>query len=401
MPASSFFTESSEYERTLYIQHLQAITLLSRLFSESCKPYLHYRIHERIFCKVFDALDLSRNDIAIDCGKGAFGIGLKTFIDSNRQKIAEFNRQANELRELSPLCIAQKVAQWRNERLAFARQLRVASPYEHLLYHYVYRKAGKLFILEEEMSSIDIDAISLTRGTHVNVITFNDRSTGHSYSFNKSKSTLYHDFDLQHCLYQADITIHEDPFTLILQLLRDSEINTGILRLAGESVSLIADVIEVDLVKDQEEVLLPLYSKRNGEKYVPTRSGLNQWNAGGRPRGLGEVYIPIPRSFYMKAPDFFPSRDEIFTLILPSGNSMVAKICQDGGKALMSNPNNALGEWLLRGLLKKGEGELVTYSDFENVGVDSIALNKQPDGNYMLSFRELDAYEHFMALIQI
>ncbi|MEG0143888.1 MAG: hypothetical protein RSA21_07350, partial [Akkermansia sp.] len=63
--------------------------------------------------------------------------------------------------------------------------------------------------------------------------------------------------------------------------------------------------------------------------------------------------------------------------------------------ALMSNPNSSLGKWLLKDLLKKQDGELVTYGDFERVGIDSIALCKLSNGDYKLDFKEIDSYENF------
>ena len=55
---------------------------------------------------------------------------------------------------------------------------------------------------------------------------------------------------------------------------------------------------------------------------------------------------------------------------------MSAKICQDNGKALMSNPNKALGKWLLRKILQLKEGELLTKKKLEQAGFDSIIVFK-------------------------
>lgn len=43
----------------------------------------------------------------------------------------------------------------------------------------------------------------------------------------------------------------------------------------------------------------------------------------------------------------------------------------------MSNPNKKLGEWILRKVLKKEEGELVTIDDFDKFGIDSIKICKK------------------------
>ncbi len=42
------------------------------------------------------------------------------------------------------------------------------------------------------------------------------------------------------------------------------------------------------------------------------KSGLNQWNAGGRTRNKSEVYIPIPNAIHNNFPNFFPSRNQSF-----------------------------------------------------------------------------------------
>src|SRR5690625_7356534 len=90
------------------------------------------------------------------------------------------------------------------------------------------------------------------------------------------------------------------------------------------------------------------------------KSGLKQWNAGGRNRDSNEVYIPIPIYIHQNYPNFFPPRDIHFNLILPHGETLVAKVCQDNSKALMTTPNTALSNWLLRNILNLEEGELAT-----------------------------------------
>ena len=76
-----------------------------------------------------------------------------------------------------------------------------------------------------------------------------------------------------------------------------------------------------------------------------------------------------------------------------------AKICQENGKALMSNPNKDLGEWLLRKVLKKNVGELVTMDDLNRIGIDSVCVEDTHSVNgdglkiYKLSFS--DNYESY------
>ena len=119
---------------------------------------------------------------------------------------------------------------------------------------------------------------------------------------------------------------------------------------------------------------------------------LNQWNAGGRERHPNEVYIPVPKDIHCYYPTFFPYRNTPFILHLPDGNVLLAKICQSDGKALMSNPNKELGKCILRKILKKKEGELITMDDLNRYGFDSVcvenlhSINENGEQEYRISF---------------
>ena len=112
------------------------------------------------------------------------------------------------------------------------------------------------------------------------------------------------------------------------------------------------------LIRGKNYVVLPLYGIKKNEKFVFGKSGLNQWNAGGRKRDFGEVYISIPINIHNHFPNFVPGRDELFELKIPTGEKFSAKVCQDNSKALMTNPNKALSDWLLRKIFQVKEGEL-------------------------------------------
>ena len=47
----------------------------------------------------------------------------------------------------------------------------------------------------------------------------------------------------------------------------------------------------------------------------------------------------------------------------------------------MSNPNSELGEWILRKVLKKQEGTLVTKLDLDTFGFDSIMVTDTHEQN--------------------
>ncbi len=93
---------------------------------------------------------------------------------------------------------------------------------------------------------------------------------------------------------------------------------------------------------------------------------------------------------------FFPNRKEHFVLKLPNGNELSAKVCQAGNKALMSNPNSALGKWLLREVMNIREGEILTYEILQIMGIDSVEVYKINDKEYKIDFRPIGTYDEFV-----
>ncbi len=378
-----FFDSQTKEEQTKYELLLRIVAALSKLSAESSTiPYLYYRMAENIFCRAFMAKNLSRSDISIDASKTNCGIGLKTFLHKNGhclEKVAEFNKERHLYIDSisNPNNLILKIAEFRNKRLASTCGI-CSLPTENLIYHCVTRADSSLYLHEEQMHFIDIENIKLyptKKGS--NTIYFTDGIE--EYCFNLSKSTLFKRFNITP-IYTIPVKIFDDPFDLLEKYLSDE--------------------FQEDLSnKVIDTTYLPLYSyKKRQVKLVPPKSGLNQWNAGGRKRNPNEVYIPIPVEIRRHKPNFFPSRDESFTLNLPNGSFKMAKICQDRGKALMTNPNEDLGKWILREVLNIEEGELVTYEMLEEIGIDSVQLNKFEDGTYEINFRELGTYETYCQL---
>lgn len=69
----------------------------------------------------------------------------------------------------------------------------------------------------------------------------------------------------------------------------------------------------------------------------------------------------------------------------------------------MSNPNSELGEWILRKVLKKQEGTLVTKLDLDTFGFDSIMVinthkyNEEGQRIFKLGFAENQStYQDFI-----
>lgn len=148
-------TKQGEYQK-----FLQVVGSLSQLFAESNIPYLYYRIAEKIFCKAFDANDLSRSDVSVDAKKDGLGIGLKTFLGGNNktlQKITEFGSGDKALYEFLDLKKkVLKIAEIRNERINFTHRVHNI---EHSIYHCIVREENKFNIFEENMNLIDIQNI--------------------------------------------------------------------------------------------------------------------------------------------------------------------------------------------------------------------------------------------------
>jgi hypothetical protein len=110
-------------------------------------------------------------------------------------------------------------------------------------------------------------------------------------------------------------------------------------------------------------------------------------------------------------PNFFPEIDKEnkkhFNLLLPNGKEIKASMCQTAtkvingiqvnkGKGLMSNPNKALGEWVLQEILKVPEGKLVTYEMLVDAGIDSVEVRKIDNDNFEIDFKKVNSYYDFI-----
>lgn len=128
---------------------------------------------------------------------------------------------------------------------------------------------------------------------------------------------------------------------------------------------------------------------------VPEKSGLNWWNAAGRPRDFDEAYIPIrkPALHEMrKVLGYVKCSDEIdaithdgFTFkVRFSGPKIKGGI--DPGNLESSGKKSILGNWILRKILKLSPGALVTRDILEKYGRTSLTFSKlvKPDGTPLL-----------------
>lgn len=381
-----FYKMQEKQQQNLYLELLKMIASFSNLFSNSTSPYLYYRTHENIFSYSFNATNLARKDISIDAKKEQIGIGLKTFLQGNGktyQKIAEFDKKIKLLSMQNELSIVRTISKYRNSRILFAKNLHTLNT---LLYHIITRDTGKFMIFEEVMEEIDIENIKIEkRRENSSSIFFSDKKN--EYNFNFSKSTLLKRFRCPplKAIESCNLKIIKEPLQLLFEIYKTKD------ELFVNSQTAIP----------HDYIILPLYSPKH--RQVEKSSGLNQWNAKGRKRDENEVYIPIPSWIHKIKRNFFNYNTQDyktapFKVILPNGKVLSMKVCQAGGKALMSNPNNLLGKWILRDILNLPLGTLVTIELLDMIGIDSIKLIKIDYNKYEMQFLKTGRFEIFEKL---
>ena len=270
--------------------------------------------------------------------------------------------------------LALKLGEFRNDKINLANRL---YDIENSLYHIVARKEKELLLYETDYNIIDITNIHSVKDNKAS-LQFEDGNN--IYTFNYSKSTLFRKFIIPQNAFRLPIDIIEDPYSLLLEFFEENKN----LKTATDK-----------LVKGENYAILPLYGIQKKEKFIFERSGLNQWNANGRKRDFGEIYIPIPAELHRKYPDFFPKRDKEFNLQIPTGEVFSAKVCQENSKALMTNPNKALSDWLLRKVLQLKEGELATMEKLDKLGFDSVIIMKDKNGDFKIDIMKTNTYTEF------
>jgi hypothetical protein len=405
-----------EYDVPRYERLLRGVASLSGLYSTNESPYIDSRFVEKLFAETSGGRDLGREDCSFDVVlDGGVGVGVKTFLGGTghmkREKVAEFTSLARLGR------FRTKDVPTLVERVALARNTRILSDVEEYsieldrsAYHCLIRLPGGAVVHEEPFRLIDIRGLRPTDkrgkkksswGSIEEGIYFTDGANHYSYS--TSKNVLMKRFEFDRSKNFIDLSIHPRPFDLLLNLVNQDG------RRERATISLTSGRRDSDVALNYGKgfIILPLYSTKTGE--VPPRSGVNQWNAGGRARRFGEAYIPIPKAIHDQFPHFFPDRGARFYLLLPNGPKVhSAKVCQEGGKALMIDPNFELGRWLL-GVIDPalpeaafqspaGRRKPYTYSDLVAIGKDSVRIAKKVvDGQTIFSaeFASLGSYEEF------
>ena len=379
-----FYEKQPKQQQESYKKMLSIIGSLSNLFSENTSPFLSYRVHENCFCRCFQANNLARHDCSADASKGKIGIGLKTWIGGNAQKVAEFGKLKKVLDNLDDDQLILKVAEFRNERITTTMNM---YGLERLIYHLIIRTESKMNIEECSFDKIDIEHIKRLKSKDGdNTLYFTDGK--HTYLFNKAKTTLYMYFDNCSHLDEIDIKILEDPFDAL---------NSIYLQATNYTIE---QALQNSYPKTRKLALKLFKETKDGNLVVERKSGLNIWNAAGRKRHPNEVYIPFNKEDRDRPQnkDFFPPKEVSFDLLLPDGKHISAKICQENGKAIMSNPNKDLGKWLLRDVLELPENTLITYEILQAKGFDTVLFEKIDDLHYKIDFTDSSVYNMLYGL---
>ncbi|SCY25692.1 hypothetical protein SAMN02910292_01224 [Lachnospiraceae bacterium XBB2008] len=420
-----FYESQTEEQQNNYKAMLEIIGNLTLLFSDSDCPYLPYRCHENIFCKYFEAVNLGRLDCSADAQKNRIGIGLKTWMGSDDQKVAEFGKLRPAYEGLEGIELVRKIAEYRNARIRVTKN---SHGIDEMIYHIVKRVPGKMKILEHAFDYIDIDNIQIieNKGNSNNTYFTDGR---HTYHFSISKNTLYMIFSDLNELDSFDVQIMADPYLYLNKLREEAQIQVteNIETISSDRTAKVDYTFNHTMLSDtyrehRQQICLRLYSvSKDGVKFVGEKSGLNQWNADGRSRDENEIYIPYLTKDRNRDKSFFPPRDTPFDLYLPDGTKLSAKVCQAAyakmpdeeyeklsddekrvedqrrseGKAIMSNPNKELGKWLLRKVFELAPGTVVTYEMLEKFGVDSVIFTKISNSEYSIDFSEIGTYEEF------
>ena len=411
--ANIIWNKFSQKEKDEYIEFLKIFGALSGLFKDNKeganarKPYLYYRNHEQLFARVFNVEDLTRKDSAFDAlgpwENDRVGIGLKTWIhtkDNTYQKVAEFNKLAPEV--IAPLIkngtseeVIRKVSQLRNERIMLDKRLYKT---DRDVYHFITRDDDVMNIIETPYDLIDIDSLELI--SDGKTYTFKDKL--HNYKFYTSKSVLLEEFDASagEIVEQIPIEQFDDPFELI-RMINLPKVNYEVACEEKEDYEVI-----------NEEIILPLYQDKKEGPIVSDCSGINirhskPKNKGSNtPRPEYEIEVRVSAWIHHIFPKFFGinafDNDEIhnkelndFDLVLPDGRVLRGRIKQGNGKSLQTNPQGALGEWILKDVLGLENREVVTMDYLKSLGIDSLRITKLDDKHFKITVAETGAYEKF------
>ena len=442
----SVWEKYTKEQQDEYKKFLQVYGSLSNLFRQKHGepiPYLDSKFQETIYARVFSSenVDIGNtpHDILSVFGSERIGIGLKTWMNStpSYQKVMQLKRYKDDimLHEHNPYEMVYVISSIKNERMK-SDYNRLGLDENSNIYHYITRDAGALVIQECTYPLIELNKITNINRTDSS-ITWTDGIKNYKFTFGDSQIWQYFGESRDSTILdKIKVEIMDDPFTFLVKAyesLGPSSSEMGRKILSKAFIAPGNDTIAFSPDKDSSNIVecfLPLYSFRS--KNVEEKSGLNAWNAAPKnplnptPRPLNEVYIPIPREFHNKYPDFFVKnifefekmqseyngerkfKPEIrFTLVLPNGREIPALVTQDQHKGLQSgsldeiDPNtgklfgqSALGQWLLVDVLGLDKRIPVTRDWLAKKGIDSVRLWHKK-GDYRRIYIDVAPYNSF------
>ena len=220
-----FFESQNALQKEEYKEFLKIAGCLSNLFSDSEVPYLYYRVAEKVFCRAFNAEDLSRSDVSADAKKGTLGIGLKTFLAGNNntfQKVAEFNADRGTYSNLNAEDLVLEVSRLRNERIRITQDIHNL---ESSIYHCIVRDSGKFKIFEEPMDMVNIEKIHSIDKLSSSIKFSDDKN---DYSFLISKSTLTKRFNTtSNIIHEFEVDMLQDPLFELKHFLNKTNLHAN------------------------------------------------------------------------------------------------------------------------------------------------------------------------------
>jgi hypothetical protein len=411
------------FDQDFYSDALVAVGGLSRLFSESDIPFFQYRFVENLFIRATKGKNISRQDAVFDALVGennGVAVGVKTFTLPRKatysyEKVQEFTALAGKgkIGMMNDRDLIQTIAKERNRRILIESASFNADPAKSI-YHCLIRREGAAVVHEEPYPIISTESIAPLTSSGKKLTKFSTKSSNihfhdglNHYRYSRSKNVLLKKFDISTGSNWEPISIKiiEDVFSQLFENVLGATISSDM------EISGLYD--EASETPGIDYVVLPLYSTRSGTKEVPEKSGLNQWNAAGRPRKFGEAYIPVPIDIHRNCKDFFPLGKK-FKLYLPNTKEPAdASLCQSDYKALMTKPNDELCKWIFKVIDPKFSLSMYnkapsrtpfTYSDLETAGFDAVRVSKVKNpqrSGFEIQFEPIGAYEDFLETIGV
>jgi len=404
-----------------FLQMYGGLTNLFRQKKGERIPYLDSKFQETVFARVFQAMNVdignTPHDILSELDGQRIGVGLKTWMNSKPsfQKVMQIKSSREDINPYfkNNDDLVYMISEIKNIKLRRDYN-RLGLSEDQNIYHYITRDQNEFCVNECSYPLVQLDNLTDIERNSSSII-WSDGLKRYKYTFADSQIWQHFNSNQSETLLDSfKVEIMEDPFSFLLDSYKNFK----------------------NSAKNTNEIIecyLPLYSYRSGE--VEEKSGLNAWNAApkvkgsDRPRPLNEVYIPIPRDFHTKCPDFFvhnifefeqrqkeyrgekKNKPEVrFHLNLPNGQRIPSLVTQSNMKGLQSgsqierdeNGNlygqSALGQWLLVDVLGLKDRTQVTREWLRKRGTDSVRLwrNKGSYNEINIDFAPFGSFERFM-----